>query len=142
MVRILDKKTVQPLSRFNLSRSFIIPRSPKKVRLASITLRIPSINAQPNRVELVATVGVKGITGIAQILFRVFRDGREIFNTQQGIESAGSEQNYAVTFQAIDRNLSSGNHVYTVTAENQTANTRADVVGPISFSGLAVQTRS
>jgi len=87
-------------------------------------------------------VGVRGVTGIAQILFRIFRDGKEIFNTQQGIESAGSEQNYAVTFQAEDRNVRSGTHVYTVTAENRTANTRADVVGPISFSGLAVKTRT
>jgi len=100
------------------------------------------VNAQPNRVELVATVGVRGVTGIAQILFKIFRDGVQIFNTIQGIESAGSEQNYAVTFQAIDRNVRSGNHVYTVTAENLTANTRADVVGPISFSGLAVRTRT
>ncbi|MFD0698759.1 exosporium protein C [Paenibacillus sp. GCM10027628] len=140
MVRILDKDAVQPRSRFNLSRSFTIPRSPKRVVLAAIRLRIP-VNAQPNRVELIATVGVRGITGIAQIRFRIFRDGIEIFNTIQGIESAGSEQNYAVTFQAIDRNVRSGNHVYAVTAENLTANTRADVVGPISFSGLAVQTR-
>ncbi|SCW86398.1 hypothetical protein SAMN04487970_10791 [Paenibacillus tianmuensis] len=141
MVRILDKAAVEPLQTFNLSRSFTIPRSPRKVRLATISIRIP-VNARPNRVELVATVGVRGITGIAQILFRIFRDGREIFNTKQGIESAGSEQNYAVTFQAIDQNVRSGNHVYIVTAENQTANTRADVVGPISFSGLAVKTRS
>ncbi|GED68204.1 hypothetical protein BRE01_19060 [Brevibacillus reuszeri] len=100
------------------------------------------MNARPNQVELVASVGVRGITGIAQIRFRIFRDGREIFNTIQGIESTGSEQNYIVTFQAIDRNVRSGSHVYTVTAENQTANTRADIVGPISFSGLAVKTRT
>lgn len=140
MVRLLDKDAVQPRSRFNLSNSFTIPRSPSRVTLATIRIRIP-VNSQPNRVELVATVGVRGVTGIAQILFRIFRDGREIFNTKQGIESAGSEQNYAVTFQAIDRNVRAGNHVYTVTAENQTANTRADVVGPISFSGLAIRTR-
>jgi len=91
---------------------------------------------------LVATAGVRGVTGIAQILFRVFRDGIEIFNTLQGIESAGSEQNYVVTFQAEDRNVRAGTHVYTVTAENLTANTRADIVGPISFSGLAVKTRT
>jgi hypothetical protein len=91
---------------------------------------------------LVASVGVRGVTGIAQILFRIFRDGIEIFNTLQGIESVGSEQNYIVTFQAEDRNVRAGTHVYTVTAENRTANTRADVVGPISFSGLAVTTRT
>jgi hypothetical protein len=141
LVRILDKNAVEPLRRFNLARSFIIPRSPRRVRLATIRIRIPA-NAQPNRVELVGTVGVRGITGIAQIRFRIFRDRREIFNTQQGIESAGSEENYVVTFQAIDSNVRSGTHVYTVTTENLTANTRADVVGPISFSGLAIKTRT
>jgi len=125
-----------------MANSFTIRRSPARSVLAKIRIRIPSINAQPNRVELVATVGVRGVTGIAQILFRIFRDGAEIFNTIQGIESAGSEQNYAVTFQAIDKNVRAGTHVYTLTAENGTANTRADVVGPISFSGLAVKTRS
>ncbi|MGG4493786.1 exosporium protein C [Brevibacillus reuszeri] len=142
MARILDKAAVQPRSSFNLARSFTIRRSPGRSRLASIRIRIPAMNARPNRVELVASVGVRGITGIAQIRFRIFRDGREIFNTIQGIESTGSEQNYIVTFQAIDRNVRSGSHVYTVTAENQTANTRADIVGPISFSGLAVKTRT
>jgi len=141
LAQILDKAAVQPRRRFNLANSLIIRRSPARSRLATIILRIP-VNSRPNRVDLVATVGVRGVTGIAQVLFRIFRDGREIFNTQQGIESAGSEQNYAVTFQAEDRNVSAGAHVYTVTAENLTANTRADVVGPISFSGLAVRTRN
>ncbi|MDR0267786.1 exosporium protein C [Paenibacillus sp.] len=140
MVRILDKAAVQPRSRFNLSNSMTIKRSPS--RLATVRIRIPVSNAQPNRVELVTTVGIQGVTGIAQILFRIFRDGVEIFNTQQGIESAASEQNYAITFQAIDKNVRSGSHVYTVSAENLTANTRADIVGPISFSGLAVKTRT
>lgn len=140
MIRLLDKQAVEPRRTFNLAKSVIIPRSPARILLATIRIRIPA-NAQPNRVELVATVGVRGVTGIAQILFRIFRDGKEIFNTQQGIESAGSEQNYVVTFQAIDKNVRAGNHVYTVTAQNLTPNTRADIVGPISFSGLAVQTR-
>lgn len=141
MVRILDKAATQPLSTFNPARSFTIQRSPSKSGIAAIAIRIP-VNSQPNRVDLVASVGVKGIRGIGQIRFRIFRDGREIFNTQQGIESTGSEQNYVVTFQAEDRNVKAGTHGYTVTAENLTANTRVDVVGPISFSGLAVKTRN
>lgn len=140
MVRILDFNAVQPRNKFNLSRSFIIPQSPKRVSLAAIRIAIPA-HSRSNRVKLVTTVGVRGVTGIAQILFRILRDGREIFNTQQGVESSGSEQNYVVTFQAIDANVRSGNHVYTVTAENLTRNTRADIVGPISFSGLAVKTK-
>ncbi|WP_419670133.1 hypothetical protein [Alicyclobacillus macrosporangiidus] len=59
-------------------------------------------------------------------------------NTQQGVESAGSEQNYVVTFQAIDSNVS-GNHTYTLTVENRTAGTTARVVGPVNFSGLSIR---
>jgi len=138
MARILNKATTQPKRKFSLANSFTISRSPSRSIIAIIRLRIPR-NARPNLVDLVATVGVRGVTGISQILFRVFRDGVEIYNTLQGIESAGSEQNYVVTFQAEDKNVKSGTHTYTVTAENRTANTRAKVVGPISFSGLAVQ---
>lgn len=100
------------------------------------------MKSQPNRVDLVVSVGVRGVKGVGQIRFRIFRDGKEIYNTQQGIESAGSEQNYVVTFQAEDRNVKAGTHGYTVTAENVAAKTRVDVVGPISFSGLAVKTRN
>ncbi|RUS48940.1 exosporium protein C [Cohnella sp. AR92] len=141
MVRILDKAAVQPLSRFNPARSFTIRRSPAKSSLATIRIRIPA-NAQPNRVDLVASIGVRGVTGIGQIRFRVFRGKTEIFNTVQGIESTGSEQNYIVSFQAEDRNVRAGTFSYTVTAENMTANTSVAVVGPISFSGVAVKTRN
>ncbi|MCZ8511798.1 exosporium protein C [Paenibacillus filicis] len=139
MARILDYQAVEPLRRFNKAKSFIIPRSPKRARLASIQLRIPANASLNNKVELIATVGVQGVTGIAQLVFRIFRDGKEIFRTQQGVESAGSEQNYVVAFQAIDFNLRSGAHVFTLTVENITAGTRADVVGPISFSGKAIK---
>ncbi|MCJ8013323.1 exosporium protein C [Paenibacillus sp. KQZ6P-2] len=140
MARILDKAAVQSLSSFNPAKSFTIRRSPQKSGIASIPIRIP-VNSQPNRVDLVASVGVRGVKGIGQIRFRVFRGGTEIFNTQQGIESSGSEQNYVVTFQAEDFNVKAGTHAYTVTAENLAANTRVDVVGPITFSGLAVKVR-
>ncbi|OZB93659.1 exosporium protein C [Paenibacillus sp. XY044] len=139
MVRILDKAAVQSLSRFNPAKSFTIRRSPSKSGIATIPIRIPA-KSQPNRVDLVATIGVRGIKGIGQIPFRVFRGDTEIFNTQQGIESKGSEQNYVVTFQAEDRNVKAGTHAYIVTAENVAANTRVDVA--ISFSGLAVKTRN
>lgn len=119
--------------------AYTIRRSPLRSHVASLRISIPT-NSQPNRVELVATVGVRGITGIGQILFRVSRDGTEIFNTVAGIESTGSEQNYVVTFQAIDRNVATGSHLYVLTAENLTPNTIVNVVGPVSFSALAVKT--
>ncbi|MFD3450016.1 hypothetical protein ACFDTO_36180 [Microbacteriaceae bacterium 4G12] len=137
MTHIIDFQATQPTSRVN-ERTFEIPHSPTQLNLACIKLRIPKIDSHDNRVELIGTVGVKGITGIAQILFRIFRDGVEIFNAQAGIESADSEQFYIETFQAIDKNLRCGTRVYTLTVENLTNNTRADVVGPVSFSGLAI----
>ena len=139
MTHIIDYQAVQPLSKVD-ERTFEIPHSPRKVKLASIQLRIPKSDSRNNRVELIGTVGVKGISDIAQILFRIFRDGKEIFNAQAGIESADSEQYYIETFQAIDKNVNTGSHVYTLTVENLTDTARADVVGPISFSGLAIKT--
>jgi hypothetical protein len=135
-VIVLDYKATQPRSRFNSSNPIIIPFSTKRLRLATIQLSLPQ---SATRVELITSVGVRGITGIAQILFKVFRDGKQIFNTVQGIESTGSEQNYIVTFQAIDSNVTKGSHTYNVTAENTTKGTRVNLVGPISFSGIAIK---
>ncbi|UHA75630.1 exosporium protein C [Paenibacillus sp. 481] len=139
MSRVLDYRAVQPLSRFSLSNSVIIAQSPRRTRFAIFSLNIPQSANLNNRVELIASVGVRGVTGIAQVVFRIFRDGNEIFRTQQGVESAASEQNYIFSFQGIDANLRSGSHTYFVTAENLTTGTRADIVGPTSFSGLAIQ---
>ncbi|WP_026074412.1 hypothetical protein [Brevibacillus massiliensis] len=136
--RVLDYRAVEPRRRFNRATAFVIPRTPRRVRLATLRVTIPT-SARRNKVELIATVGVRGVTGIAQIVLRIFRDGREIFRTRQGVESAGSEQNYVITFQAIDFNLAAGTHVYRLTAENAAAGTRADVVGPVSFSALAIR---
>ncbi|WAH36231.1 exosporium protein C [Alicyclobacillus dauci] len=139
MARVIDYNAKQPRRRFNLSRATTIPHSPTRLRLARIRLNTgSSSNMSRNRVELIGTVGVRGVTGISQLLFRIFRNGTEIFNTRQGVESAGSERNYTVTFQAIDRNVS-GTHTYTLTVENLTSGTTAQVVGPVSFSGLSIR---
>lgn len=82
---------------------------------------------------------MSGVTSISQIVFRVFRNEKEIFNTQDGVESADSEQNYVFTFQAINSNLTAGANFYQVFAENIIPNTQANVVGPVSFSGLAIK---
>lgn len=139
MKKIIDYQAVEPLSSFSLENAFTIPQAPFKVILASIQINIPAKATGNNKVELISTVGVEGITDIAQVVFRIFRNGQEIFNTQDGVESAGSEQNYSFTFQAIDFNLTAGVNFYQLTAENITPNTQADVVGPISFSGLAIK---
>ncbi|MFJ8262852.1 exosporium protein C [Rummeliibacillus sp. NPDC094406] len=139
MVQVLDYQASEPLSSFNPGNAFTIPQAPFKALLASIQITIPATATRNNNVELVSTVGVSGITNISQIVFRIFRNGKEIFNTQNGVESIGSEQNYAFTFQAIDSNLIAGANFYQLTVENITPNTQANIVGPISFSGLAIK---
>lgn len=117
-----------------------IPHASRRLVLATIRLNTgTSGNITRNKVELLATVGVRGVTGISQIRFRIFRNGTEIYNTQVGIESTGSERNYAVSFQAINSNVS-GTHTYTLTVENRTTGTTATIVGPVNFSGLSTTT--
>lgn len=141
MVRIIDYQATQPLRRVNNNNPTPIPHSPKKLVLASIRLMIPRRDENHNHVELIGTVGVRGLMGTSQILFKIFRDGKEIFRAQEGIESdPESEVNYIVTVQAIDTNVGAGSHHYQFTAENMTNHTEAVVVGPISFSGLAIST--
>ncbi|MBS4190565.1 exosporium protein C [Bacillus sp. FJAT-49705] len=139
MVRVIDYQAKQPISKVNNNKPTPIPHSPDNIVLASIRITIPK-NAKKNHVELIATAGLRGINETSQILFKIFRDGKEIFRAQNGIESdPTSEVNYIVTFQAIDKNVRKGTHRYKVTAENITCDTEAAIVGPISFSGLAIK---
>lgn len=139
MVRIIDYQATEPIRKVNNNNPIAIPHSPRPIVLAAIRITIPRSCAKNNHVELIATVGVRGVSGTSQILFKIFRDGREIFRSQEGVESdPESEVNYIVTVQAIDTNVGQGSHLYQVTAENITNGTEAAIVGPISFSGLAV----
>jgi hypothetical protein len=138
MVQVLDYQAVEPLSSFNPSIGIPIPQAPFRILLASIQINIPSSASGNNKVELISSVAVEGITNISQIAFRIFRNGQEIYTTQVGAESVDSELNYNFTFQAIDFNLSSGANFYQLFAENATPGTQANLVGPLSFSGLAI----
>jgi hypothetical protein len=138
MVRLIDYQATEPISMVNNNNPIAIPHSPNHKVLATIRITIPK-NANKNHVELIATVGLRGVSGTSQILFKIFRDGKEIFSAQEGVESdPTSEVNYIATFQAIDTNVKKGSHLYELTAENITNGTEAAVVGPISFSGLAI----
>lgn len=139
MVRIIDYQATQPVSKVGQIRPILIPHSPRRAVLATIRITIPQRDANNNHVELIGTVGVRGVTGTSQLLFKIFRDGKEIFRSQEGVESdSESEVNYIVTVQAIDTNVRGGSHTYQFTVENSTNGTEAAVVGPISFSGLAI----
>jgi hypothetical protein len=139
MFHIIDYQATEPVSKVGQISPVRIPHSPNRRVLATIRITIPRKNVNNNHVELIATVGVRGVTETSQLLFKIFRDGKEIFRAQEGVEAdPTSEQNYIVTFQAIDRNVGQGTHIYQVTVENITNGAEAAVVGPISFSGLAI----
>ncbi|WP_454844847.1 exosporium protein C [Priestia megaterium] len=139
MFRIVDYQATRPVRKVDQNNPIPIAHTPKKTVLADICITIPRRDADRNHVELIATVGVRGVSGTSQILFKIFRDGKEIFRAQEGVEAdPTSEVNYIVTFQAIDKNVRAGSHDYQVTAENIINDTEAAVVGPISFSGLAI----
>lgn len=139
MVRIIDFQATEPVQRVNQIRPIRIPHSSRNLELATLSIRIPRRDAFRNQVQLTTTVGVRGVSDTSQLIFRIFRDGREIFRAQQGVEAdLNSEQNYIVNFQAIDMDLGEGSHLYQVTAENITFGAEAVVVGPISFSALVV----
>lgn len=114
----------------------VAPVAPVPLADLGIFLSVSPPAPASNRVELVATVGVQALTGTLRIQFRILRDGSEIFNTVQGVESA-FESFWTVTFETVDFYVPLGFHTYTVNAQLITGGT-AQVVGPITFSGLAV----
>jgi hypothetical protein len=61
-----------------------VPQTPAGVGIAEVRVTVPSFF--PNFVELKATVGLRGDVGTGSVLFRIFRDGQEIYYARQGIE--------------------------------------------------------
>jgi len=138
MGRNIDYQSIEPVPKFNKMRSNTIPYSPKKLLLATIDITIPTMYAYENHVKLTAKVGVQGVRGTSQILFKIYRDDVEIYTTEKIVESdPASDKNYIVKIQFTNRNVKDGSHTYKVTAENMTSDSEANVVGPITFSGLA-----
>jgi hypothetical protein len=114
-----------------------IPVSATPLTLASVTVKLDSNAPLNNRIELNASVGVAGTGSVSQVIFRIFRDGSPIFNTQEGIQTA-TEQFYIVRFLTVDFNVPIGSHTYALTVERSTGGATADVAGPITFSALAL----
>lgn len=136
--QILDYKASVPNSTAS-STLITVPLSPSNVQLADLGLFLTPPVPMPNRVRLIATVGIQNLSNtIQQVVFRVFRDGNPIFSTQQGLEPPDDEQFYTVSMQALDFNVPSGFHVYTLTVERLTATAGDVVVGPITFTCLAI----
>ncbi|MNK43515.1 hypothetical protein D3C87_622240 [compost metagenome] len=113
-----------------------VPLTPAGVGISHVRIVVPPV--ANNRVELVATVGFRGDAGTGSILFRIFRDGQVIYYARQGFES-NLEKFYTITLQAIDPGVAAGTHDYFLSAELLSAGTTATVIGPITFSALAIE---
>jgi len=114
----------------------VVPVAATPVTLAVMSLSIPPTSPATNRVELRVSVGIAGTSSVAQSVFRLYRDGIQIFLTRQGIQTA-QEQYYLVSFSTADFNVPPGDHIYSLTAERTTVGATASIAGPISLSGAA-----
>lgn len=141
---ILDYKASVPSSFVLGTPAMTIPQTPTQLQLADLGMFLPAtVSSTNNTVSLFADVGVRNLGPIFNnaAVFHIYRDGREIFNTDVGLQiPSTATSDYNITFNTIDENVPFGFHVYqlTVQAIIQTAMSTAQVIGPITFSGLGL----
>ncbi|SFS59508.1 hypothetical protein [Marininema halotolerans] len=134
--QVLNYQAAVPRSVSVQGNPILLATSPSNTQLAGLGIFIPQSGSSPNRIQLKATVGVEGLTDTGTtVIFRMFRDGVEIFNEQLTLFLGSNDFNLS-TMQTIDFNGSTGFHVYTVTAETSSGTSQA--IGPISFSGWVI----
>jgi len=144
MVTILDYKASVPDNRSGIVGA-VIPQTPQQQALADLGLFLqPYTEPGTNKVILKASVGVEATQPLFNnnLIFRIYRDGFEIYNfiVGVGVPTAGLPAYYLFTFEAVDEAVPSGFHIYLlrVSAAINTAQSSVRVSGPITFSGLAV----
>ncbi|SFS95004.1 hypothetical protein [Marininema halotolerans] len=137
--QILNYQASVPQSVQGVAPSVNIPNTPARVQLAGLGIFIPTANNGNNRVQLKATIGVQLVPpASSSSLFRIFRDGGEIFNTEIFLDKVILDNNSS-SFHTIDFNVSAGFHVYTLTVEQTSGPPMStQVIGPIVFSGLVI----
>ncbi|MCZ8511038.1 exosporium protein C [Paenibacillus filicis] len=142
---ILDYQASVPSSFFAGTPAVTVPQTPTQLQIADLGLFLPNITSSSanNQVLLTADVGVRNLGPIFNndVVFHIYRDGREIFNTIVGLQIPGPvTSDYNISFNTIDENVPFGFHIYqlTVYAFIQTAQSTIQVVGPITFSGLGL----
>ncbi len=143
---LLDYKSSVPSNQTNGTPPFPLPVTPG-IQLADLGIFITPPVPATNRIELKGTVGLQAVTGAPVVFLRIFRQVNgmgpevEIFNTRFTPEPAPFEEFYTASFDTIDFNVTaaSGFIVYRLTGEVLAAPAgTVNVVGPISFTGLAI----
>jgi hypothetical protein len=142
---ILDYKASEPSNQTGGAPAIPLPAA--GVQLADLGLFIQPPIPATNRIELKGTVGLQALTGAPVVFFRIFRQANgvgpdvEIFNKRFTPEPAPAESFYTVSFSTIDFNVAaaSGFIVYKLRGEVLAAPVgTANVIGPITFTGLAL----
>lgn len=138
MVRMIDYQAIELVSEDQKIKPVEVTHSPRKLVLATINVTIPRENEKRNHIDLKARVGIRGISGISQILFTILRDGEEIYRFERSVESDSPSENSSILkLYTVDKNVEEGAHTYRVVVENHTKG-QAVIVGPISFSGAVM----
>ncbi|MDN8592601.1 hypothetical protein Q0V21_28165 [Paenibacillus sp. 11B] len=146
LTTLLDYKASVPSNQIGGIADIPLTVSPG-VQLADLGIFITPPIPAVNRVELKGTLGLQGISGNPIVTVTITRlpdnigPGSVIFTKQINIEAqALTEIFYTSSFSTIDFNVTSatGLIVYTLTAQIAAAGNVANVVGPITFTGMAI----
>jgi hypothetical protein len=142
---LLDYKASVPAN-ITGGTSIVLPVNPG-IQIADLGMFIGDPLVTNNRIELKGTVGLLGVAGNPNVEFRIYRlpdnvaPGTMIFNKVLTVESTAlTEIYYTASFSTIDFNVTTttGFVVYQLTAQVETGGTNATVIGPITFTGMAI----
>ncbi|UQD51861.1 exosporium protein C [Bacillus methanolicus] len=142
---ILDYKASEPSNQTGVVPAFALPVGGTQLADLGIFI-VPPVPAI-NRIELKGTVGLQALTGTPVVFLRIFRQVNgmgpdvEIFNARFTPEPSPAEAFYTASFLTIDFNVSAatGFIIYKLRGEILAAPAgTVNVVGPVSFTGLAV----
>jgi len=144
---ILDYKASVPSSTVLGAGTVTIPQAPNLLMVADLGIFISEVTPPTmNRVMLSGDLGVRSLGPLFNnvVGLHVYRDGVEVFNSLTGLQipAGGTTFNYNIVFHFVDEFVPTGFHVYQfgVNAFIQTVQSSTQVIGPITFSGLAVGT--
>ncbi|KGE16868.1 hypothetical protein [Paenibacillus wynnii] len=116
-----------------------IPTTPAGVSIATTSVYIDPANpaSATNRVELTATFGYRSIVGEPEIIVRLWRAGTEIYYALAGDAFNGADEYSLVSLQMIEH-APLGTQNYQLIVENRNPASTARVIGPITFTAIAI----
>ncbi|MEW9700282.1 hypothetical protein [Paenibacillus sp. SI8] len=133
MVQIIDFGRSVPAA-FSSSVTLPILGAPSNLTIAQFGVQV----SPAGQVLLNATVGTQTTLGAPDVLYSIFRGITVVFTVKSS--SLQPNQFNLASFNYVDLNPPSGYTAYSLTAEitNNLLSNRANVIGPIVFSGLSL----